>query len=104
MGVELGFTLRGEHRLGVFENRVLRKIFGLKMDEVIGGWRKLHNEPEGKRPIGRPRRRWENNIKMDFREIGWGGMDWIDLARPVEGSCEHDNEPSGSIKCWEILE
>jgi hypothetical protein len=37
--------------------------------------------PEGKRKLGRPRRRWENNIKMDLREIGWGGMDWIDLAQ-----------------------
>jgi hypothetical protein len=92
----------------VFENRVLRRIFGPKRDEVMGGWRKLHNEelhnlysspsiiiiiksrrmrwaghvarmgekknvsrllvgkPEGKRPLGRPRRRWMNNIKMDF--------------------------------------
>jgi hypothetical protein len=42
---------------------------------------------------------------MDLREIGWGGMDWIGLAQgPVEGPCEHGNEPSGSIKCWEILE
>jgi hypothetical protein len=36
---------------------------------------------EGKRPLGRPRRRWVDNIKMDLREIGWGGMDWIDLAQ-----------------------
>jgi hypothetical protein len=35
--------------------------------------------PEGKRPLGRPRRRWVDNIKMDLREIGWDGMDWIDL-------------------------
>jgi hypothetical protein len=35
---------------------------------------------EGKRPLGRPRRRWEDNIKMDLRDVGWGGMDWIDLA------------------------
>jgi hypothetical protein len=104
----------------VFENRVLR-IFGPK-DEVIGGWRKLHEEElhnvycspsiiriiksrrmrwaghvarmgeknayrilvgkqEGKRPLGRPRRRWEDNIRRDHREIGWGGMDWIDLAQ-----------------------
>jgi hypothetical protein len=105
----------------VFENRVLRRIFGPKRDEVIGGRRKLHNEelhnldcspsiiritksrriswarsmqweernayrilvgkPEGKRPLGRPRLRWEDNIRMDLREIGWGGMDWIDLAQ-----------------------
>jgi hypothetical protein len=38
-------------------------------------------KPEGKRPLGRPRRRWEDNINMDFREIGWCGMDWIDLAQ-----------------------
>jgi hypothetical protein len=107
----------------MFENRVLRKIFGPKRDEVIGGWRKLHNEelhnlycsqsvmrmiksrrmrraghlarmgekgnayrilvgkPEGKRPLGRPRRMWEDNIRMDFREIRWGGTDWIYLAQ-----------------------
>jgi hypothetical protein len=100
----------------VFENRVLRRIFGPKGDEVIGGWRKLHNgglhnlycspsiirliksrrmawaghvarmeekrnayrilvgKPEGKRPLGRPRHRWEDNIGMDL-EIGWGNMD-----------------------------
>jgi hypothetical protein len=38
-------------------------------------------KPEGKRPLGRPRRKWEDNIKMDLREIAWGGMDWIDLAQ-----------------------
>jgi hypothetical protein len=38
-------------------------------------------KPEGKRPLGRPTRRWEDNIKKDLREIGWGGMDWIDLAQ-----------------------
>jgi hypothetical protein len=38
-------------------------------------------KPEGKRPLGRPRRRWEDNIIMDIREIGWGGMDWIDLVQ-----------------------
>jgi hypothetical protein len=109
--------------LKVFENRVLRRIFGPKRDEVTGGWRKLYNEslhylyaspsvirmiksktmiwavhvarrgekrnayrllvedPEGKKPLGRSRRRWVDNIKMNLREIGWGGMDWIDLAQ-----------------------
>jgi hypothetical protein len=38
-------------------------------------------KPEGKRPLGRPRRRWADNIKMDLREIGVGGMDWIDLSQ-----------------------
>jgi hypothetical protein len=114
-------ALREEHRLRVFENRVLRRIFGPKRDEVTGGRRKLHEElhslysspdiirmnksrrmrwvwhvtrmrekrnayrilvgdPEGKRPLGRPRRRWEDNIKMDLR-IGWDGIDWINLAQ-----------------------
>jgi hypothetical protein len=40
---------------------------------------------EGKRPIGRPRSRWEDNIKADVREKEWGGMDWIDLATSQEG-------------------
>jgi hypothetical protein len=37
-------------------------------------------KPKGKRPLGRPRRRWEDNIKMDLQEVGWEGMDWIELA------------------------
>jgi hypothetical protein len=40
----------------------------------------LVGKPEGKRPLGRPKCRWEDNIRMELREIGWGGMDWIDLA------------------------
>jgi hypothetical protein len=106
----------------VFENRVLRGIFGTKRDEVTGELRKLHNEelhdlhsspnikrviksrtmrlaghvarmgdgrgvyrvlmgkPEGKRPLGRPRRRWAQNIKMDLQEVGCRIMDWIELA------------------------
>jgi hypothetical protein len=44
-------------------------------------YRILVGKPEGKRPIGRPRRRWEDNIRMDLRDIGWGDMDWIDLAQ-----------------------
>ncbi|KAJ4428630.1 hypothetical protein ANN_24675 [Periplaneta americana] len=116
-------TLREEQRLRVFENKVLRKIFGAKRDEVTGEWRKLHNaelhalysssdiirniksrrlrwaghvarmgesrnayrmlvgRPEGIRPLGRPRRRWEDNIKMDLREVGNDGRDWINLAQ-----------------------
>ncbi|KAJ4441433.1 hypothetical protein ANN_11288 [Periplaneta americana] len=116
-------TLREEQRLRVFENKVLRKIFGAKRDEVTGEWRKLHNgelhalysspdiirniksrrlrwaghvarmgesrnayrvlvgRPEGKIPLGRSRRRWEDNIKMDLREMGYDGRDWINLAQ-----------------------
>jgi hypothetical protein len=119
----LSLTLGEEHRLRVFENRVLWRIFGPKTDEVTGGWRKLHNEelhglypspgivrvikarrmrwagnvarmglvrgaynilvgrPEGRRPLGRPRRRWEDNIKMDLREVRFGDVDWIHLAQ-----------------------
>jgi hypothetical protein len=44
-------------------------------------YRILVEKPEGKRSLGRPRRSWEDNIKMDLREIAWGGMDWIDLAQ-----------------------
>jgi hypothetical protein len=141
-------TLREEHRLRVFENRVLRRIFGPKRDEVTGGWRKLHNEelfglysspsiirviearrmrwaghvvrmeevrgtynilvgkPEGRRPLGRPRRRWEDNIKMDFGEIGFGDVDWIHLAqdRYRWRALVNTDEPSGSIKCGEFLD
>ena len=116
-------TLREESRPRVFENRVLRRLFGPKRDEVTGEWRKLHNEelsdlyslpstvrvvksrrmrwaghvarmgegigvhgvlvgkPEGKRPMGRPRRRWEDNIKMDLQEVGGGCGDWMELAQ-----------------------
>jgi hypothetical protein len=41
----------------------------------------LVGKPEGKRPLGRPRRRWVDNIKIDLREIGWDGMDWIEMAQ-----------------------
>jgi hypothetical protein len=49
------------------------------MREKINAYRILVRNPEGKRPLGRPRRRWVDNIKMDLREIGWGGMDWTNL-------------------------
>jgi hypothetical protein len=51
------------------------------MREKRNAYRILVGKPEGKRPLGRPRRRWEDNIRIDLREIGWGGMDWIDLAQ-----------------------
>jgi hypothetical protein len=114
--------LREEHRLRVFENRVLRRIFGPKREED-GSRRKLHNDelhclysspnivrviksrrmrwaehvasmgegrgvyrvlvgrPEGKKPLGRLRRMWEDNIKMDLRETEIGGANWIQLAQ-----------------------
>jgi len=115
--------LREERKLRVFENMVLRRIFGHRRDEVKGEWRRLHNEelndlysspnivrviksrrmrcaghvasmgekrvvyrllvgkPEGRRPLGRPRRRWVDNIRMDLQKVGCGYMDWIGLAQ-----------------------
>jgi len=49
--------------------------------ERRGVYRVLVGKPEGKRPLGRHRRRWENNIKMDLQEVGFRGMDWIELAQ-----------------------
>jgi hypothetical protein len=50
------------------------------MGERRGAYRAVVGKPEGRRPLGRPRRRWEDNIKMDLREVGCGGADLIDLA------------------------
>jgi hypothetical protein len=113
-------TLREKHRLRVFENSVLRRIFGPKRDEVAEEWRRLHKEElydlyssanfrviksrrmrwaghvarmgeergayrmlvgrtERRRPLGRPRRRWEDDIKMDLQEVGWRGA-WTGLT------------------------
>jgi hypothetical protein len=51
------------------------------MGERRGAYRVLVGIPEGRRPLGRPRHRWENNIKMDIWEFGWGDIDWISLAQ-----------------------
>jgi hypothetical protein len=72
------------------------------MGEERGVHRVLVGKPEGKRPLGRPRRRWEDNIKKDLQEIG-GGRDWMELAQGrVAGTCEYGKELSGSIKMWGI--
>jgi len=125
MDVTWSLTLREERRLMVFENRMLRRVFGPKRDEVTEEWRKLHEElsdpyslpnivwvvksrrirwaghvvrmgegrgvhwvlvgkPEGKRPLGRPKRRWEDNIKMHLQEVGGGCGDWMELAQDRE--------------------
>jgi len=51
------------------------------MGEKRGVYRVLVGKPEGKRPLGRPKRRWEDNIKMDLQQVGCGGVDWIQLAQ-----------------------
>jgi hypothetical protein len=56
-----------------------------RVGERRGAYRALVGKREGRRPLGRPRRRWENNIKMDLREVGWGGADWIDVAQDRDG-------------------
>ena len=53
------------------------------MGERRGLYRVLVGKPEGKKPLGRPRHSWEDNIKMDLQEVGCGGMDWIELAQDI---------------------
>jgi hypothetical protein len=65
-------------------------------------FRNLLGDSERKRPVGRPRRKREDNIKMDLREIRWGGVESCDSGwGPVQGHCEYNNETSGSITFWE---
>jgi hypothetical protein len=59
-----------------------------------GAYRVSVGRPEGRRPLGKPKYRWENNIKVDLYEVG---------RVQVEGACEYVNEPSGSIRCGEFL-
>jgi hypothetical protein len=67
-------------------------------------YRVLVERPEGKRPLGIPKRRWVDNIKLDLREIVIDGANWIQLAQgPVAGFCEHGDKPSGSIKKAELF-
>ena len=74
--------------------------------ERRGVYRGLVGRPEGKRPHGRPRCRWEDNIKMNLQEVGCGGMDFIKLANDRDSwrALVTVIEPSGSIKCREFLD
>jgi hypothetical protein len=76
------------------------------MGEKRNVYRLLVGKPEGKRPLGRPRCRWIDNIKMDLLQIGVNVADWIGLAQDRyrwRALVNSVNEPSGSIKCWELL-
>jgi hypothetical protein len=77
------------------------------MGEMRIAYRSLVGKPEGKRPLGRPRHRWVDNIKMDLLEIGRGGVDWIGLAQDGDKCRALVNEVMNlraSIKCWETIE
>jgi len=66
----------------------------------------LVGKPEGKRPVGRPRLRREDNIKVNLKEVGWGawtGLIWLRTGTGG-GHCKRGNEPSGSIKCGDVLD
>ena len=79
----------------------------VRMGEERGVYRVLVGKPEGRRPLGRTRRRWVDNIRMDLQEVGCGYVDWIGLAQDrekVADACECGNEPSGSVKCGEFLD
>jgi hypothetical protein len=77
-----------------------------RMGENRNAYRLLVRKPKGKRPLGRPRRRWVDNIRMDLGEVRWGYVDWIGLAknRSRQRALVIGIEPSGSMKCWETIE
>ncbi|KAJ4439149.1 hypothetical protein ANN_15106 [Periplaneta americana] len=77
-----------------------------RMGESRNAYKVLVGRPEGKRPLGRPRRGWEDNIKMDLREVGYDDREWIDLGKiGTDGDlCEGGNEPSGSLKASNLSE
>ena len=77
-----------------------------RMGEGRGVHRVLVGKPEGKRPLGRPRRRWKGNIKMDLQEVGGlCGLDGVGSGQgQVAGTCEYGDELSGSINCGEFLD
>jgi hypothetical protein len=81
-------------------------VHGARIREERGVYKVLLGKREGKGPLGRPRRKWEDNITMDLQEVGCRGMDWIGMAleRDVAGYCECGSEPAGSIKCGEFLD
>jgi hypothetical protein len=77
------------------------------MGEKMNACRILVGKPERKRPLGRPRCKWEEDIKMDLREIRWAGIDWICMAQDKDRWRALVNtvmKLRGSVKCWEILE
>ena len=69
-------------------------------------YRALVGSPDGKRPLGRPKRRWEDSIKMDLEEVEWGGVNWMNWFRTGTGAGAYEcgNGPSGSIKFWKFLD
>jgi hypothetical protein len=75
-----------------------------RMGEKGNAYRLLMGKPEGKRLLGRPKRRWVDNIRMDLVEVGWGDVDPIGLAQDMNSSCEFGIEHLGSVKCWETVE
>jgi hypothetical protein len=73
--------------------------------KMIGYKRVLVGRPEGMGPLERNRRRWEDNIKINLQELGWGNVNWIDVASDRRWqTLLNANEPSRCIKCGEILD
>jgi hypothetical protein len=78
----IGRTFSSPNIIRVIKSRRLRWARHVaRMGKRRGAYRALVGKPEGRRPLGRPRRRWEDNIEMDLREDGCGGVDWVDLAQ-----------------------
>jgi hypothetical protein len=105
--VELYYLYRSPYIVRVRKSRrIISAGHVAGMGEERGMHRVLVGKPEGKRPLGKPRRTLEDNIKKDVQEVGCGVMDWIGLAqnRQVASTCECGNEASGSIKCEEFLD
>jgi hypothetical protein len=91
--------------LFVFVMRRARPV--ARMGKMIGAYRGLVRKPEGNSPLGRPLRRWEDNIKMDLYKVGCGGMDWFELAEGRDRWRAHVNAVMKlwvSLKCGEFLD